>query len=170
MLASLIFVIYFFVILPFTCTNSLPKHSELILKYFLGFYYSPPLNFLTSSRKKNIHLTHNWFRNNCLNIFYKEGILTNFDIHRKTPLHVLWPETSKKRLQHKYFCEFLAIFLKTSLTEHLQMTAPVDFSIATKVLSTDRTLLIFSFYYWYSQLLEFVQRVCKNEDMFNFLQ
>ena len=50
------------------------------------------------------------------------------------------------------------------------MTAPVDFSIATKVLSTDQTLLIFSFYYWYSQLLEFVQRVCKNEDMFNFLQ
>ena len=58
----------------------------------------------------------------------------------------------KKRLQQVFSYIFRAIFQKTLFTEHLQITAPTDSSVPTKVLSTDHILLVFlsffSFHYW----------------------
>ena len=58
----------------------------------------------------------------------------------------------KKRLQQVFSYKFRAIFQKALFTEHLQITAPTDSSVPTKVLSTDHILFVFpsffSFHYW----------------------
>ena len=105
--------------------------------------------------KEKIHLIPNWFRSSCLQIFYKIGVLENLAKftrtylcwgHFLTKLLVSRTETSLKRDSSTgFFCGFGKKILKTLFKEHLRMTLPVNFSVPTKVLSTDYTLFVFSF-------------------------
>ena len=71
------------------------------------------------------------------------------------------PETSL------FFCEFSAIFQKTLFIEHIQMTAPADSFIPTKVISIDRTFsFIFFILLLIIAIMVFTQKVSKKEEFF----
>ena len=142
-LASLIFAIQF-VLLSFTITNSLSKHSEVILKWFL---YSSFIHF----KKEILHLIRNWFRNSCLLIFYKIGVPKNFA--KFTEKRLCWSHfLTKLQVSRNYYsCWFLLSnqgFIHWSHFVHFFL----DFFLSLLIIA----------------IMEFVQKVYKNKDFFTF--
>ena len=84
-----------------------------------------------------------------MQIFYKIDVVKNF--LKFTGKHLCWSDfvtkSQKETPAQVFSCEFWEIFLKTLFTEHLQITAPADCSIPTKVLSIDHTFLIFPLFF-----------------------